>query len=154
MASPSDPALPFWQTRRLDEMTAGQWESLCDGCGKCCLAKLEDEDTGEFHYTSIACRLFDTDSCTCRDYANRAGEVPDCVQLTPANVPEIPWLPKTCAYRLIAEGKPLPFWHPLVSGTRDSVHRYGVSVGTLVTALETDIENLEDYLDHILDEEP
>ena len=144
----------FWETLSLAEMSTAQWESLCDGCGKCCLVKLEDEDTGQFHYTSVACQLFDAETCRCIDYANRADKVPDCVQLTPDNAGTIAWLPKTCAYRLLAEGQPLPDWHPLVSGTSASVSRCGHSVRHLVNALETEIEHLEDYFDYVLDEEP
>jgi uncharacterized cysteine cluster protein YcgN (CxxCxxCC family) len=147
-------AEPFWKTVSLEEMSPRQWESLCDGCGKCCLSKLEDEDTGEIHFTSVGCRLFDADTCRCSDYANRLSRVPDCVGLTPANVRTISWLPSTCAYRLVAEGRDLYSWHPLVSGDPASVHEAGVSVRGRVTALETDLGDTEDYLEHMLDEEP
>ncbi|RUW12371.1 YcgN family cysteine cluster protein, partial [Mesorhizobium sp. M1A.F.Ca.IN.022.05.2.1] len=98
---------PFWKTKTLEAMTPDEWESLCDGCGKCCLSKLEDEDTGEIYWTSVGCRLFDAEKCLCSDYANRLARVPDCVGLTPQNVRTITWLPKTCAYRLVAEGHDL-----------------------------------------------
>lgn len=118
----------WWEQKRLAELSPEEWEALCDGCGKCCLIGLEDEDTGEIYLTDVACRLLDGESCRCRDYPNRKAQVPDCVQLTPENVPELAWLPKTCAYRLVAEGKPLKGWHPLVSGDPETVHRAGASV--------------------------
>ncbi len=121
-------ARPFWKRKTLAEMTAAEWESLCDGCGKCCLLKVEYEDTGEIFPTSVACRLFDGETCRCGDYADRQRHVPDCVVLTPANVADLSWMPRTCAYRLVAEGKDLYDWHPLISGDLDSVHRAGVSV--------------------------
>jgi uncharacterized cysteine cluster protein YcgN (CxxCxxCC family) len=145
---------PFWKTKSLEDMTAAEWESLCDGCGKCCLAKLEDEDTGEIHWTSVACRLFDAGTCRCKDYANRLAKVPDCVQLTPRNVRTLTWLPSTCAYRLIANGKDLFDWHPLVSGDPRSVHRAGVSVRGKITASESDLDEPEAYFDHMLEKEP
>ena len=100
-------AKPFWKEKTLEEMSAAEWESLCDGCGKCCLSKLEDEDTGEIHFTSVGCRLFNAKTCRCRDYENRQAQVSDCVRLTPENVRTIKWLPSTCAYRLVAEGSSL-----------------------------------------------
>lgn len=147
-------ALPFWKTKTLEEMNPAEWESLCDGCGKCCLAKLEDEDTGEIHWTSVGCRLFDQKTCRCGDYEHRFAKVDDCVGLTPQNVRTIVWLPSSCAYRLIAEGKDLYWWHPLVSGSPETVHTAGISVRGRITALETDIEDAEDYFDHVLEQEP
>ena len=120
--------IPFWRSKMLREMTDAEWESLCDGCGKCCLHKLEDEDTGDYFYTNVACRLLDVNSCQCSNYAQRKTEVPDCVRLTAYKIPKYRWLPETCAYRLLDEGKDLPGWHPLVSGSRDSVHLAGESV--------------------------
>ena len=139
---------PFWRRKTLSEMSDAEWESLCDGCGRCCLNKLEDEDTGEIFYTSVGCRLFDDATCRCKDYANRQATVEDCLQLTPQNVPETPWLPPTCGYRLVAEGKDLYWWHPLVSGDPDTVHIAGVSVRGRVAANERDVpvEKLEDYV--------
>jgi hypothetical protein len=120
--------MSFWKTKTLAEMTPKEWESLCDGCGRCCLVKLEDEDTGKVHFTDVACSLFDTHSCRCTDYRNRTKRVSDCVKLTPENVGELGWLPRTCAYRLIDEGKPLHWWHPLVSGDPETVHLAGISM--------------------------
>lgn len=120
--------LPFWRRKTLAETNPEEWESLCDGCGKCCLHKLEDEDTREIAFTNVACRLLDIGSCRCTNYVGRTRLVPDCVQLTPENAGALRWMPSTCAYRLLAEGKDLPAWHPLVSGDPDSVHRAGVSV--------------------------
>jgi uncharacterized protein len=145
---------PFWKTKSLEELSQPEWESLCDGCGKCCLAKLEDEDTGEIHWTSVACRLFDAATCRCSDYEHRLERLADCVRLTPQNVRTIPWLPSTCAYRIVAAGGDLPAWHPLVSGDRESVHRAGISVRGRISAGEADIASDEDYLDHLLDHEP
>jgi hypothetical protein len=119
---------PFWQTKSLTDMSKAEWESLCDGCGKCCLHKLQDADTDEIFPTNVACRLLDLGSCQCTDYPNRKVKVPDCVQLSPETAGSLPWLPPTCAYRLLAEDKPLPDWHPLVSGDPESVHTAGISV--------------------------
>jgi uncharacterized cysteine cluster protein YcgN (CxxCxxCC family) len=122
------PAAPFWRTTALEDMDLAQWESLCDGCGRCCLNKLEDEDTGEIHLTRLACALLDISSCRCSDYAHRHAKMPDCVVIDPAKARSLPWLPATCAYRLVAEGKDLPWWHPLVSGSHETVHAAGISV--------------------------
>lgn len=147
-------AAPFWKTVPLEAMTPTQWEKLCDGCGKCCMAKLEDEDTGEIYWTSVGCRLFDAGRCRCRDYADRLSKVPDCVGLTPQNVRTIPWLPRTCAYRLVAEGADLYWWHHLVSGSRDTVHEAGVSVRDRVDVSEDDLAGPDDYFPYMLPEEP
>jgi uncharacterized cysteine cluster protein YcgN (CxxCxxCC family) len=118
---------PFWKTKSLAEMSREQWESLCDGCGRCCLNKLEDEDTGRFLYTRAACKLLDLDTCRCTDYPNRKRRVPDCIRLTPARLQKIDWLPPTCAYRLVSEGKDLLLWHHLVCGDREQVHKQRIS---------------------------
>ncbi len=135
----------FWKDKTLAELNPEEWEALCDGCGRCCLHKLEDEDTGVFYLTNVACRLLDQHSARCRHYADRHRYVPDCVQLTPDNVSACHWLPETCAYRRRAEGRDVPAWHPLVSGQTAAVHRLGVSVrGWTVT--ETADTQLEDHI--------
>ncbi len=136
---------PFWERKALDEMTSKEWESLCDGCGRCCLNKLEDERTGDILFTNVACRLLNPESCRCENYTDRQRFVPDCRRLTPQNVGKIPWLPSTCAYRLLAEGKDLEWWHPLISGDPDTVYEAGISVkGRIVS--ERDTDDLEDYV--------
>jgi uncharacterized cysteine cluster protein YcgN (CxxCxxCC family) len=120
--------LPFWKTKSLAEMTQEEWESLCDGCGRCCLLKLEDEDTEEIVYTRLACKLLDIGACRCKSYETRREKVPDCVQLTPEAAKDLAWLPPTCAYRLVARGEDLAWWHPLVSGDAETVHEAGISV--------------------------
>ena len=126
--SVDDPQQPYWRTKKLGEMSGPEWEALCDGCGKCCLIKLIDEDTEEIHFTKLACKLLDTGSCRCKDYENRKKKVPDCVKIDAKKVGKLRWLPMTCAYRLLAEGKDLQWWHPLVSGSPETVHDAGISV--------------------------
>ena len=140
---------PFWE-RPLETLNRSEWESLCDGCGKCCVHKVEDDLSGELHATNVACRLLDRHSCRCSDYKHRKAFVPDCIRLSLANVRTLPWLPKTCAYRLRAEGKPLPDWHYLICGDREAVHRAGMSVRGW-TISEDEAGDLEHHLiDHEL----
>jgi uncharacterized protein len=152
--------LPFWRAKTLADMSDAEWESLCDGCGRCCLVKLE-EDLGDtparkgaqepnprIYFTDVGCKLLDGQSCRCRDYPNRTAHVSDCVRLTPDVVGEIGWLPPTCAYRLRNEGRDLYWWHPLVSGDPDTVHAAGISVRGRVTGAEDEIhpDHLEDHI--------
>jgi uncharacterized cysteine cluster protein YcgN (CxxCxxCC family) len=137
---------PFWETKPLEELSDHQWEALCDGCGQCCMVKLEDIDTGERIDTRLACRLLDIGACRCTDYTNRHSRVPDCVQLTPQNARHLDWLPDTCAYRLRAQGKPLYWWHPLVSGDPETVHQAGVSVRDMaMSETKADGRDYEDF---------
>ncbi len=122
----SEPA--FWRRKTLAEMTTAEWESLCDGCGRCCLHKLRHEEDDSLSFTNVACRLLDLQTCRCTDYAQRRRRVPDCVRLTPAEVAAIDWLPPSCAYRRLEEGRDLAWWHPLVSGDPETVHQAGISV--------------------------
>jgi uncharacterized cysteine cluster protein YcgN (CxxCxxCC family) len=139
--------LPFWRRLTLAEMSQDEWESLCDGCGRCCLNKLEDWDSGEISWTNVACRLLDDQTCRCRDYPNRQALVPDCLQLDAASVPTLGWLPPTCAYRLVDEGKDLYWWHPLVSGDPQTVHAAGISVrGRTISEVGIPEEAFEDHV--------
>ncbi|MBJ3762573.1 YcgN family cysteine cluster protein [Maribius pontilimi] len=141
----------FWERYPLDELSNAEWEALCDGCGKCCLNKLEDEETGQVELTRVACRLFDDATCRCANYEIRKQFVPECVVLTPKSLPDSAyWMPRTCAYRLLHEGKPLYPWHPLLSGDPQSVHDAGVSAQGL-TVPEFDVPE-EDWEDHIIEE--
>jgi uncharacterized cysteine cluster protein YcgN (CxxCxxCC family) len=138
----------FWETVPLKDMTRDEWEALCDGCGKCCLNKLEDADTGEVVLTRVACRLLDDDTCQCTQYDIRHQFVPECIVLKPGNIDQnLYWMPETCAYKLLWNGQKLYDWHPLISGDRDSVHRAGVSVqGMTVPEFEIDEDDWEDHL--------
>lgn len=137
----------FWQHTTLDKMTPKQWESLCDGCGKCCVLKLEDVDTSEVYYTNVSCKLLDCKTARCRDYQNRNAHVPDCIQLSLENLPQLLWMPDTCAYRLLYEGKELPVWHPLISGDPASTSAANQSVAGKVFS-ETGISK-DDLLNHL-----
>ena len=143
---------PFWQTVKLTDMTAAQWEAVCDGCAKCCLVKLQDEDSGEIVFTDIVCNLLDQQSCRCTHYEERTKLVPDCVKLTKDNLDKIDFMPPSCAYRLLHEGKDLPQWHPLVSGRADSVVVAGMSVkGRVIAEMAFDGDSEDRVVDWPLD---
>ena len=138
----------FWEKLPIEQLNKDEWEALCDGCGKCCLHKLEDEETGNIEYTKISCRLLDDQTCKCGQYSIRKKFVPDCVVLSPVNISKVAyWLPNTCAYRLLYEGKPLFDWHPLVSGKKEAVHEAGISVrGICIPEFEIPEDEWEDHL--------
>lgn len=136
---------PFWKTKSLERMTQTEWESLCDGCGKCCLHKLQDEDTDEVYFTNVACRQLDLKTARCMKYDERKRFVPGCVILKPETVSELDWLPSTCAYRLVSEGRDLSDWHPLISGSSDQMLAAGISVAGRVVD-ERKAGDLEDHL--------
>lgn len=139
----------FWERKSLKELSPDEWESLCDGCGKCCLHKLEDDETGEVHYTCVACRYLDSGTASCQQYEQRLELVPECIDLQPEDVEQFHWLPQTCAYRLVSEGKPLYDWHPLISGDPSTVHKAGISVrGRVLAEGEVSEDELEDYIVH------
>jgi uncharacterized cysteine cluster protein YcgN (CxxCxxCC family) len=140
-------SIPFWQSKTLDQLTPAEWESLCDGCAKCCLIKFEDEDTGRIYHTNVVCELLEIYHCRCTRYSERSILVPSCLTLTPALASTLDWMPDTCAYRLLAEGKNLPLWHPLVSGDSKTVHQAGMSVrGKVVSARDVDDDDLPNYV--------
>ncbi len=138
----------WWHSKTLAELNSKQWEALCDGCAKCCLHKLEDEDSGEVFYTKVRCRYLDESACRCSDYANRSTLVPDCIQLSMDNISDLDWLPSTCAYRLRANNQPLPEWHPLVSGDPNSVHDANISIRG--RAISDEYVHPDGYEEHII----
>ncbi|MBS0125522.1 YcgN family cysteine cluster protein [Thetidibacter halocola] len=141
----------FWERKRLDQMSKVEWEALCDGCGRCCLNKLEDEDTGEVALTRVACRLFDDATCRCAQYPIRHQFVPECIVMTPENIAKNAyWMPETCAYKRLWQGRPLPDWHPLLTGDPETVHASGVSMRHK-TVSEFEVAD-EDWEDHIIDD--
>lgn len=140
---------PFWKTKPLSQLTHQEWESLCDGCGKCCVLKLEDVDSGTVFYTDVACKMLDCQTGKCRDYENRKQHVPDCILLTPQSIEQLAWMPQTCAYRLVHEGHDLPHWHPLISGDHETVRQAGQCVAGRVFP-EGSVED-KDMADHITD---
>lgn len=138
---------PFWKTKSLADMNRAEWESLCDGCGRCCLHKIEDMDTGKLYFTSVVCHLFDAQACRCTRYPERSTLVPDCLVLTADNLAQINFLPDTCAYRLLNEGQDLPAWHPLVSGKANSAHQAGISVrGKVISEAYVHPDDLVNYV--------
>jgi uncharacterized cysteine cluster protein YcgN (CxxCxxCC family) len=141
------PRKPFWEYKTLGQMTVAEWESLCDGCGLCCLVRFEDEVSGEVIPTRVHCKLFDSQACSCTDYADRQKYVPDCVKLTPHNIERLQWMPLSCAYRRLNEGRTLPEWHPLVTGDPESVHKAGISIRGQTISEET-LEDPEDALEY------
>jgi uncharacterized cysteine cluster protein YcgN (CxxCxxCC family) len=143
------PDEPYWERKTLAEMSREEWEGLCDGCGRCCLHKLEEEESGHLAYTAVACRLLDTRTGQCSDYPRRQDKVPDCLVLDPGRVSEFVWLPQSCAYRRLAEGRGLASWHPLVSGDPETVHRAGISVGgRVVSEAHVPASHLHEYVIH------
>jgi len=137
--------MDFWKTKQLAEMTTEEWESLCDNCGKCCLHKLENEDTGKIVFTSVVCNLIDLKTCRCTRYSERTKLVPECLDLKQHDFAEYTWLPATCAYRLLSDGEELPAWHPLVSGSKQSVRNAGVSIQSYAMK-ESEIDDIEDHV--------
>lgn len=137
--------LPFWKHKTLEQMTSNEWESLCDGCGLCCLHKLEDDETGIVYYTQVACRLLDIETCRCKDYEHRRQRVPDCLSLRSQNLASLEWLPPSCAYRLVSEGQDLPDWHPLVCGNPSVIHEMKLSIRGFAIEEQAGME-LENYL--------
>jgi uncharacterized cysteine cluster protein YcgN (CxxCxxCC family) len=142
---------PFWKEKPLEEMTPAEWESLCDGCAKCCIIKFEDEDTGRLYHTNVVCELLDIYHCRCTHYSERSVRVPTCLTLNPSLIHELNWMPETCAYRLLAEGKDLFPWHPLVSGDPQSVHKAGMSVRSKVVSAKDIAE--DDLFDYVIDDD-
>jgi len=142
----------FWETKQLSEMSSEEWESLCDGCAKCCLNKLEDEDTEEIFFTRVACDLVDLESCRCTKYTERTRLVPECIDLTQHDFSEYTWLPATCAYKLLSDGQPLPPWHPLITGNKESIFEAGVAIRSFaIKESQINMDNLEEHIIEWLD---
>ncbi len=140
-------ASQYWQHKQLAQMSDEEWEALCDGCGKCCLHKLIDDETDELYYTDVACELLDTDSVRCSDYPNRHQTIPDCLVFNADNIADLNWLPTTCAYKTLYDGRRLEKWHPLISGDKQSVHRFKRSVkGRCVSEQDVGLDELEEHL--------
>ena len=137
--------MKFWEVKTLAEMSVQEWESLCDNCGKCCLHKLEDEDSGDLAFTRVVCDLIDLESCRCTRYSERCTQVPECLDLKQHDFAGYNWLPDTCAYRLLTDGESLPDWHPLVSGNPDSVREAGISVSSYAIR-EAEVDDMEDHI--------
>ena len=138
---------PFWKTKTLEQMTRDEWESLCDGCARCCMVKLEDEDTGDIHLTRLACSMLVVKTCRCSNYPERFSLMPDCIDVTVEKVRELKWLPASCGYRRVNEGRDLAWWHPLVSGTPETVHQAGISVrGVAMSEKRVKVENYMKYI--------
>ena len=142
--------LRFWEEKPLAQLSREEWESLCDGCARCCLIKLEDEDDATIYTTSIVCRNRDLENSHCGCYAERTTLVPECLQVTPENANKLAWMPQSCSYRLLAEGRPLPDWHPLISGNRESVHAAGISVRNFALS-EAEVPDEEQWQEYIID---
>lgn len=141
---------PWWENKKLSEISRDEWESLCDHCGKCCLIKLEDEEDGQVYYTNVICDLFKNENCHCSDYWNREALVPTCIRLTQDNLEHINWMPPSCAYRRIQDEQGLPDWHHLVSGDKNTIHKVGKSVKNR-TIFEKEIINEQDYEEHVVE---
>lgn len=138
---------PWWEAKSLEAMNDTEWESLCDGCAKCCLVKLEDYDSAEIYFTNVSCQLLDTESCRCSDYSGRHQVVDDCIKLDRSNINTLEWLPKSCSYRLISAGQPLPSWHHLRTGDRETLHSYGASLrGKVISELQVNDDDIEDHI--------
>jgi len=140
---------PFWRTKTLEEMSEEEWESLCDGCGRCCMHKIEDEESGDIYATSVGCQLLDNHTCRCLDYPHRQAQVPDCIKLTRSMIPKLNWLPEDCAYKLVDGGRDLKWWHYLKSGSRETVHRAGISVQNKIEIRENEISDPLETLNYI-----
>lgn len=137
---------PFWKRKKLSDMSVAEWEAICDGCGSCCLHKIQDVDTGDIAFTNVSCHQLDLETCKCSDYCRRQQRVPDCINLNHHNIQKLEWLPNTCAYRLLDEGKELSWWHPLVSGDPETVHTAGISVRGKGIC-EDDVEDMKDHIE-------